>query len=169
MQLDSVSAYKLRTAQRYAEAAGSLVQELDNLMLRRPLPHVGQSDPAARADYARTLGDWYMENAGLLAAILTASQLLNDRAAADLDDVNEAADAQRGPADGLNDVGYISSLPDIQSLQNDELSRQSANAGTAQQAPGDVLFYRQALADRRNQQPKPTQKQKGRATASAEE
>lgn len=98
MQLDSVSAYKLRTAQRYAEAAGSLVQELDNLMLRRPLPHAGQSNPASHADYARTLGDWYMENAGLLAAILTASQLLNDRAAADLDDVNEAADAQRGPA-----------------------------------------------------------------------
>ena len=40
---------------------------------------------------------------------------------------------------------------------------------SATKAPGGVLFYRQALADRQNQQPKPTRKQKGRAATSAEE
>lgn len=107
MHVDTVSAYKLRTAQQYAEAAGSLVEELDKLMLRRPMPITNQSNPGARAAYAQTLGNWYLENAGLFTAVLIASRLLNDRAAADLDDLNEAADAQSGPSDGPNTAGYI--------------------------------------------------------------
>lgn len=166
MHVDTVSAYKLRTAQQYAEAAGSLVEELDKLMLRRPMPITNQSNPGARAAYAQTLGNWYLENAGLFTAVLIASRLLNDRAAADLDDLNEAADAQSGPSDGPNAAGYISSLPDPQSPQNAQQSSAPVDTGANPQAPGGVLFYRQALV---NQQPKPTRKQKGRATTSAGE
>lgn len=169
MHVDTVSAYKLRTAQQYAEAAGILVEELDKLMLRRPMPITNQSNPGARAAYAQTLGNWYLENAGLFTAVLIASRLLNDRAAADLDDLNEAADAQSGPADGPNVAGYISSLPEPQSPQNARQSSASVDTGANPQAPGGVLFYRQALVDRQNQQPKPTRKQKGRAATSAGE
>lgn len=187
MHVDTVSAYKLRTAQQYAEAAGSLVEELDKLMLRRPMPITNQSNPGARAAYAQTLGNWYLENAGLFTAVLIASRLLNDRAAADLDDLNEAADAQSGPTGGPNAAGQASSLPEPQSRENAVLSQMSADMAAclkvyqemeqgkqpAQQsgtkAPGGVLFYRQALVDRQNQQPKPTRKQKGRAATSAEE
>lgn len=170
MHVDTVSAYKLRTAQQYAEAAGSLVEELDKLMLRRPMPITNQSNPGARAAYAQTLGNWYLENAGLFTAVLIASRLLNDRAAADLDDLNEAADAQSGPSDGPNAAGYISSsLPDPQNRENAARSTASAGAGANPQAPGGVLFYRQALVDQQTQQPKPTRKQKGRAATSAGE
>lgn len=169
MHVDTVSAYKLRTAQQYAEAAGSLVEELDKLMLRRPMPITNQSNPGARAAYAQTLGNWYLENAGLFTAVLIASRLLNDRSAADLDDLNEAVDAQSGPADGPNAAGYISSLPSPQNRENAARPAAPVGTGANPSTPGGVLFYRQALADRQNQQPKPTCKQKGRAATSAEE
>lgn len=66
-------------------------------------------------------------------------------------------------------AGNTSSLPEPQSPQNAPQSSAPADTGANPQAPGGVLFYRQALVDQQTQQPKPTRKQKGRAATSAGE
>lgn len=173
MQCYSIPVPSLNTAQQYAETAGSLAEALHNLFLRRPCIRTDPANPGAQAAYYRAVGAWYMENNDIIAAAFMACRLLSDGAALELENVREAAESPAEPpstcADGPNAAGYTSSLPDTQSPQNARQFSAPAGTGANPQAPGGVLFYRQALVDRQNQQPKPTRKQKGRAATSAEE
>lgn len=170
MQCYSIPVPSLNTAQQYAETAGSLAEALHNLFLRRPMPITNQSNPGAQAAYYRAVGAWYMENNDIIAAALMACRLLSDGAALELENVREAAESPAEPpsvgGNGPNAAGYTSSLPDTQGRENAARSAAPAGTGANPQAPGGVLFYRQALV---NQQPKPTRKQKGRAATSAGE
>lgn len=173
MQCYPIPVPSLNTAQQYAETAGSLAEALHNLFLRRPCIRSDPSDPGAQAAYYRAVGAWYMENYDLIAAALMACHLLTDGAALELENVREAAESPAetsgSPADGLNAAGDISSLPESQNRENNARFAVSADMGENPQAPGGVLFYRQGLAERQNQQPKPARKQKGRAATSAGE
>lgn len=173
MQCYPIPVPSLNTAQQYAETAGSLAEALHELFLRRPCIRTDPANPGAQAAYYRAVGAWYMENNSIIAAALMACRLLSDGAALELENVREAAecaaDAQSGPADSPNAAGNTSSLPEPQSPQNAPQSSAPADTGANPQAPGGVLFYRQALVDQQTQQPKPTRKQKGRAATSAGE